>query len=102
AIRQGQRTPTYLSEVVLDPRLRVTDSIPEAVKGAPVVVSVSPSHVVRGVMTDAKPHMRDDALVVSASKGIEEKSLETMDRVLVEVFGDRSEARMAFLSGPSF
>lgn len=102
AIRQEHRNPTYLSEIVLDPRLRATDSIAEAVTGAGVVVSVSPSHVVRGVMSQAAPHIQADALLVSASKGIEEKSLLTMDGVLAEVFGEDRSARMAFLSGPSF
>lgn len=102
AIRRGHRNPTYLSEVVLDPRLEVTDSIAEAVEGAGVVVSVSPSHVVRRVMGQAASHVRDDALVVSASKGIEEGTLETMDGVLAEVLGPGSEQRTAFLSGPSF
>lgn len=102
AIRREHRNPNYLSEVVLDPRLEVTRSIPEAVRGADVVVSVSPSHVVRGVMAEAAPHVQEDALVVSASKGIEEGSLLTMDGVLAEVLGDGRTGRTAFLSGPSF
>ena len=67
-----------------------------------MVVSVSPSHVVRPVMSQAAPHLHSEALVVSASKGIEEESLETMDGVLAEVLGDGSRERTAFLSGPSF
>ncbi len=102
AIRAGHRNPNYLSEVVLDTSLEVTESLPEAVQGADVVVSVSPSHVVRQVMGQAAPHLRDDALVVSASKGIEEGSLQMMDGVLAEVLGPEHARRMAFLSGPSF
>ena len=102
SIGREHRNSNYLSEVVLDPRLEATDSLRDAVEGAGVVVSVSPSHVVRRVMTDARPHLREDALVVSASKGIEEGSLQTMDGVLAEVLGEGHAARMAFLSGPSF
>ena len=102
AIRREHRNPNYLSEIVLDPGLQVTQSIPEAVRGAGVVVSVSPSHVVRGVMAEAAPHVADDALIVSASKGIEEGSLLTMDGVLAEVLGETHADRLAFLSGPSF
>jgi glycerol-3-phosphate dehydrogenase (NAD(P)+) len=39
---------------------------------------------------------------VSASKGIEVDSLQTMDEVLRDVLPDRMADRMAFLSGPSF
>jgi glycerol-3-phosphate dehydrogenase (NAD(P)+) len=101
-IRREHRNPRYLSEVVLDTRLEVTDSIAHAAEGAEVVVSVSPSHVVRRVMTQVEPHLPDDALVVSASKGIEEETLETMDGVLAEVLGAAAVQRTAFLSGPSF
>ncbi|HEX6926257.1 MAG TPA: NAD(P)H-dependent glycerol-3-phosphate dehydrogenase [Longimicrobiaceae bacterium] len=102
AIRLEHRNPRYLSEVVLDPSLQVTDSIPEAVRGASIVVSVSPSHVVRAVMGEAAPYIEEGALVVSASKGIEEHSLLTMDGVLREVLGEAHARRTAFLSGPSF
>jgi glycerol-3-phosphate dehydrogenase (NAD(P)+) len=102
AIRREHRNPTYLSEIVLDPSLRVTESIAEAAEGAEVVVSVSPSHVVRTVMQQVAPFIGADTLLVSASKGIEEDSLETMDGVLAEVVGESAVGRMAFLSGPSF
>ena len=91
AILREHRNPKYLSEVVLDPRLEVTESIPEAVRGADVVVSVSPSHVVRAVMAEAAPHLEPGALVVSASKGIEEHSLQTMDGVLADVLGAETD-----------
>jgi len=92
----------YLTEIELDPRLAATTSIESAVEGASVVVSVSPSHVVRRVMASASPYIAPDALVVSASKGIEVESLMMMDGVLGEVLPAPLSARTAFLSGPSF
>lgn len=101
-IEREHRNPLYLSESALDPRLRATADVEEAVRGADVVVSVSPSHTVRAVMSRVAPLLEDDALVVSASKGIEEKTLETMDEVLADVLPNSASRRMAFLSGPSF
>jgi glycerol-3-phosphate dehydrogenase (NAD(P)+) len=101
-INQQSRNPRYLSEAVLDPRLRATASLEEAVRGASVVLSVSPSHVVRRVMQSAAEHMSDDVLVVSASKGIEVDTLLTMDAVLAEVLPSGIAERASFLSGPSF
>jgi glycerol-3-phosphate dehydrogenase (NAD(P)+) len=101
-IRAERRNPVYLSEIELDPRLRATTSVAEAVTGADVVVSVSPSHVVRGVMAAARPHLAEGVLLVSASKGIEVETLKTMDQVLEEVIPRDGGTRMAFLSGPSF
>ena len=74
----------------------------EAVTGAEIVVSVSPSHVVRDVMREAAPWLREDALVVSASKGIETETLCTMEQVLEQVLPAAAPQRLAVLSGPSF
>ena len=100
SIRAEQVNRRYLDGVRLDRRLRVTTDMEEALDGAPVVLSVSPSHVVRPVMAQAARHMAPGALVVSASKGIENESLKTMDEVLADVLPHGAVA--AFLSGPSF
>lgn len=101
-INRAARNPRYLSAVALDPRLRATAAMEEAVSGAAFVVSVSPSHVVRSVMGQAAGHLRPEALVVSASKGIEIETLQTMDEVLAEVLPADVAANAAYLSGPSF
>jgi glycerol-3-phosphate dehydrogenase (NAD(P)+) len=101
-IEREHRNPRYLAEVELDPRLRATADMAEAVDGAEVVVSVSPSHVVRAVMSQAARSMRADALVVSASKGIETDTLETMDGVLEDVLPREAALGATYLSGPSF
>jgi glycerol-3-phosphate dehydrogenase (NAD(P)+) len=102
AIRREGRNPRYLAEVPLDSRLAATARMEEALEGASAVVSVSPSHVVRAVMGEAAEHMRSDALVISASKGIENDSLLTMDGVLAEVLPCAAVTGAAYLSGPSF
>lgn len=102
SIEREHRNVRYLTEVELDPRLRATPDLKTAVRGADVVVSVSPSHVVRQVMGAAAPFLEDHAMVISASKGIEIDTLEMMDAVLTEVLPPEVSRRMAFLSGPSF
>ncbi|MBV9772532.1 MAG: NAD(P)-dependent glycerol-3-phosphate dehydrogenase, partial [Gemmatimonadetes bacterium] len=102
AIERDHLNPRYLSQVPLDARLRATADMAEAVSGAEVVVSVSPSHVVRPVMGQAARHMRPDALVVSASKGIEVDTLRTMDGVLADVLPEEAARGATYLSGPSF
>ena len=102
AIRRDHRNPTYLVEAELDERLGATASLDEAVRGAGMVVSVSPSHTVRSVMARVAESLSPDALIVSASKGIEESTLATMDAVLEDVLPAGAAGRLAFLSGPSF
>jgi glycerol-3-phosphate dehydrogenase (NAD(P)+) len=56
----------------------------------------------RSVMTEAAPLIPVDAPVVSASKGIENGTLETMEDVLLDVLPRIKRSDLAFLSGPSF
>ena len=99
-IRSERVNRRYLDGVKLDGRLGVTTEMAEALDGAAVVLSVSPSHVVRPVMAQAARHLAPDALVVSASKGIENESLKTMDEVLADVLP--AGVASTYLSGPSF
>jgi glycerol-3-phosphate dehydrogenase (NAD(P)+) len=101
-IRREHRNPRYLAEIELHDGLDSTSNLEKAASRADVIVSVSPSHVVREVMSRLSPFVRDDALVISASKGIEVDSLVTMDQVLAQVLPAGPGSRTAFLSGPSF
>jgi glycerol-3-phosphate dehydrogenase (NAD(P)+) len=102
AIASRRENTTYLPGVALPEALRVTSDLAAAVPGAEVLVSVSPSHVVRQVMTEALRHADGNPYIVTASKGIEEGSLLTMAGVLEELVGPVSAGRVAALSGPSF
>lgn len=101
-INAEHRNARYLEGVALHPSLRATAGMGDALADAEVIVSVSPSHVVRAVMAEAAPHLRPGALVVSASKGIENESLKTMDEVLADVLPVELGVACTYLSGPSF
>lgn len=101
-IQTERQNPDYLPGIALDERLEATSSLEDAVRGATVVVSVSPSQFVRRVMSAAAPAIAPDALVVSASKGIEKDTLCTMDATLRAVLRGRLGEEATFLSGPSF
>jgi glycerol-3-phosphate dehydrogenase (NAD(P)+) len=79
-----------------------TSVVATAARDAAVVVSVTPAQHVRRVLATAAPLMRPDALVVSASKGIETATLQTMAEVLEEMLPSPAGAHATFLSGPSF
>ena len=101
SIQRHRRNP-YLDGVTLPESRHATSDLTAAVEGAELVVSVSPSQVVRSVMQEAAPHLDSDAIVVSASKGIELRSLRRMDEVLAEELGPGLMERFCVLSGPSF
>jgi glycerol-3-phosphate dehydrogenase (NAD(P)+) len=96
------RQSAHLPGVTLGQAVRVTSDLAAAVGGKPVVVGVTPSHVVRAVLGQAAPHLAGDAIVVSASKGIEQGTLATIDQIYRDVLPARVAERAAFLSGPTF
>ncbi len=98
----ADHTNPYLPDVALPHTLRATRDLAAAVRDAALVVSVSPSQFVGRVMAEAAPHLRPDALVVSASKGLETDTLRRMDQVLEETLPASVMARFCVLSGPSF
>lgn len=98
----GTRRNPYLDGVELPEQLRASASMEEAVSGSALVVSASPSQVARGVLETAKAYISADAIVVSASKGIEFERLQRMDEVAAEVLGEAIRDRFAVISGPSF
>lgn len=99
-INLRHENPKYLKGIALDERLKASTSLRDTVAAAPWIVSVSPAQHVRRVMSEAASHLHRDAVVVSASKGIEIATLESMDAVLREV--TPHQPAPVFLSGPSF
>ncbi len=92
----------YLPGFTLPTEIRATHDLADAVAETDMVVSVSPSQFVERVLSEAAPHMPPEALVVSASKGIEIATLRRMDEVVRDVLGPERASRICVLSGPSF
>ncbi len=99
AINRDRANPVFLPGVNLSPRIRAFGDAGEAVEGTEVILSVPPSHAVRGVIAGVRDSIPRDALVVSATKGIEGDSLALMSQVFAELMPG---ARFVALSGPSF
>ncbi len=76
----------------------VTADLAAAVKDAEIVLCVTPSEHLRGVMKQIAPLLSRDQIVVSATKGLEEKSLLRMSQVITSL----TENPCGVLSGPSF
>jgi glycerol-3-phosphate dehydrogenase (NAD(P)+) len=93
---------TYLPGFTLPASLRVTSSMEHAVNDVPFILSVVPSHTVRTVTKQLVPFLRPDAVLVSASKGIEIETLMPLSEIFKDVLPKQFHNRLCFLSGPSF
>ena len=101
-VTTGHTNSLYLPDVSLPAGIRAFSDAAEAVGGAEVVILVPPSKHLRSVSRLLAGAVSPEAVVVVASKGIEEETLKLMSEVLDETMPDLDEQRLAFLSGPSF
>ena len=90
----------YLPDISLPQSVVVTASLQDAVDGSELIVSAIPSHGCRVVMREAASHIRNDATIVSATKGLETETLLRMSEVMAEELG--AKRPVVVLSGPSF
>ncbi len=101
-INEESRHPKRLQEIRLPSGLTATRDVLEAVDGASIVVSAIPTVAVREVWGKARAKTADDALIVSATKGIENGTLMLVSDILVDVLGAAKRDQLTYLSGPSF
>jgi glycerol-3-phosphate dehydrogenase (NAD(P)+) len=84
-IESEHTNQAYLPDRVLDPALRATADLEEAVSRADVLVMAVPSHGFREVLEQAAPHLRPWIPVISLSKGLEQSTRMRMTEVVSEV-----------------
>jgi glycerol-3-phosphate dehydrogenase (NAD(P)+) len=94
----------FLPGQLIPESVSATADLQEAMRDAQIVVSVMPSQHCRALFQQARPFLSPEALIVSATKGIEETTLLRMTEVISEVIGtgDGLPPRVGALSGPSF
>ena len=92
----------FLPDFPLSSNLRPHNDMARVVSEKDLVLIVVPSHVMRETVQKMSAHLAEDTIVVSASKGIENKTHLTMSAVLQEVLPVIPESSFAALSGPSF
>lgn len=97
-INETCRNSIYLPDVPLPSGLKATSSIEEAVKKSRYILNVVPTQFTRSVFQEAVQYLSADAVVISASKGIEHGTLLLVSDILRELAG----RPVAALSGPSF
>src|SRR5574341_1423123 len=91
----------YLPGFTLAPSIHITSSLEAAVREKPMLLSVVPSHTVRPTAALFAPFLAKDAIIISASKGIEIETVMPLSDVFRDVLPREFHSRLCFLSGPS-
>ncbi len=101
-IQQSGENSVFLPDVKLSSNLCPSNDLAGVVSAKDLVLVVVPSHVVRQTILNMADHLAKDTIIVSASKGIENKTHLTMTGVIEETLINIPSHHQAVLSGPSF
>ncbi|HWN70964.1 MAG TPA: NAD(P)H-dependent glycerol-3-phosphate dehydrogenase [Haliangium sp.] len=101
-MRDTRENDVYLPGFRLPDEVQVTNDLAEAVRGCELCLAVTPTQVMRRVMSKAVPHLPAEAVVINCSKGLEEGTLARIDQIFQEILPEHGFRRAAYLSGPTF
>jgi len=91
----------YLPGIKIPKEINITSDIEEASDNKNLMVLAVPSQFLRNVVKEIDFHQIKESILVSVSKGIENKSLMTMSQMLKDVFHQLNKNQIGVISGPS-
>lgn len=97
AMRKERRNPHYVSFAAFPPSLHVTSDLREALAGQRHVVHAVPSKATREFARAYGKHLGPQAVVVSATKGLESRTHKRMS----EVIHEETRRPVACITGPN-
>ncbi len=99
---QNRENDVFLPGFRLPDNVQVFPELEPVLQDAEVVLSVMPSLHVRRLYTGMLPYLAPEMALVSATKGLEDRTLLRMSEVIEQVVATRFAPRVAVLSGPTF
>lgn len=88
----------YLPGFTIPDNVVITNNLSEAINKARYVLTVIPTQHARKIIEESLRYVRNDAVLINASKGIEQKTLMTASSIIRQL----TDHEFAVLSGPSF
>ncbi len=101
-IEKERENKIFLPNIKLPDNIIPSNDLEAVVKEKDLVLVVVPSHCMRDVAEQMKNFISPETIVVTASKGIENKTHLTMTQILAEKIDFLPKENFAVLSGPSF
>lgn len=104
SITRNRVNEKFLPGLTIPDSVTASNDLAATVAGAQIIVSVMPSQHCRGLFERMRPLIAIDSLIVSATKGLEERSLQRMTEIISQALAreDGSKPAVGALSGPSF
>jgi glycerol-3-phosphate dehydrogenase (NAD(P)+) len=104
SITRNRVNDKFLPGRTIPDSVTASNDLAATLRDAQIVVSVMPSQHCRALFERMRPLIEPQTLIVSATKGLEEGSLQRMTEVITQVLkrDDGSVPPLGALSGPSF
>ena len=101
-IKTHRVNPSYFSETKIPKNIKVTSDLNEAVEKSQLIVIAIPSANFIDVVKKIVPKLHAETVIVSATKGMESKSFQTMSQLLEsELLAHAKTNHVGILSGPN-
>jgi len=101
-ILESRENKIFLPGIPLCANIYPSNDLDQVAANKDMLLLVVPSHVFRSVAVNLVHHPTHETMIVTASKGIENKTHLTMSGILQQILPPRLKTRIAALSGPSF
>lgn len=101
-LRKTRINDLYLPGSFLPDNVLPTTDFSAVLAGSEVVFSVVPSEYLRSVWQQMASRVGSEQVFVSATKGLENRTLLRMSEVITEALQPRFQPKLAVLSGPTF
>jgi glycerol-3-phosphate dehydrogenase (NAD(P)+) len=104
SIRRNRVNEQFLPGRRIPDSVTASNDLAATLQGAQIVVSVMPSQHCRALFDRMRPLIPPQSMIVSATKGLEENSLQRMTEIIIQVLKRDYDPTPAVgaLSGPSF
>jgi glycerol-3-phosphate dehydrogenase (NAD(P)+) len=98
----SRRNDMFLPGFILPDNVSIQTELGAAIAGVDVVLGVMPSRFARFTYRSMLPYVHPGQSFVSATKGLESRTLLRMSQVIEQAIGEKFFPRVAVLSGPTF
>lgn len=96
-LKRDRENKEFLPDIPLGDNITYTSNI-SCVEGKELIVLVTPSTVIRSTARSMSQYVKENAIIVILSKGLEDGSLKTLAEVVEE---EIPQSRVVVMSGPS-
>ncbi|MGM8213983.1 NAD(P)H-dependent glycerol-3-phosphate dehydrogenase [Bacillaceae bacterium W0354] len=100
-INQQHTNSKYLPSVELPKNIQAYNQIQETVQECEYILLVVPTKAIREVCQQLKPYLKDNQIIIHASKGIEPETHKRVSEMIEDELGNDLQNQIVVLSGPS-